>query len=899
MVRRIRHRTGRGTSNRYDGRLDYELPPPWDTGGNITSYSSSQDLLAVLSDSATSIPLEIIDEGNPAEGDRDDDGDGNPYDVLFWDVDGTDSFGFEQEIYIFREPTPPTASAIQNIPISPNSPIKSLVIIIEDFQSAPVRQAVFTGRPVAETAARDIVVYNGENNDVVFGLEAEDDLFGGAGNDLINGGSEFDRLVGNSGDDQLYGEAGGDALHGLEGKDFLYGGSSNDALFGGAGDDTVYGGTGNDGLAGDAGSDTLVGGSGNDTYRIASDTSDTIIELAGEGADTVETELSYTLPTHVERLILQGASAVIGTGNNLDNIIEDRPIDSFGETPSVNNTINAGAGDDIVSAGAGSDTVNGNDGNDTLLGGQNTDTLTGGAGADQFVFRSSSGSYFPDADGIDNITDFNVAQGDKLAIPIGSFSGGLSVGTLPAAQFHVGAAPASPSHRFIYNPATGAFFFDFDGTAINPSFGVSASPQQIATLSPGLSLTSNAIQVIDGFSIPELPVSPPVLVAGSNLSGTAGSDRLLGSEGNDTISLLAGDDLGSGQEGNDTINGGDGKDFLEGGSGNDQIFGESGSDRLLGEAGSDVLNGGSENDTLYGGTGNDGLTGGVGEDRFHFYDPAIDGIDQITDFNVAEDKIGIYIGGDSAYSDAGLTPNVPMTAAQFQLGATATNSNTRFLYNSTTGALFFDVDGNGATAQVQIASLSPGLALTAGNLLGFDNSNSTAPDSGTPTRDVINGGSTDDTINGLGGNDTLDGGDGNDRLSGGGGNDTLKGGAGRDTLLGLGSNDVLSGEVGNDRLEGGNGKDKLFGGPGSDRLFGGSGRDIFVLERGAGRDRIEDFQNGVDRLGLTPGLRFPRLTIQRKGQNTLIRLGNDPLALLVDVSANQITRADFVSVQPI
>lgn len=893
MVRLIRHRTGRGTRNRYDGRLDYELPPPWNVD-NITNYESSQDLLAVLNASATSIPLEIIDEGSPNQPQSDDDGDGNPYDVLFWDVDGNENFGFNQELYIFREPTPPSPGIIQNIPVTPNSPIKSLVIIIEDFQSPPIRQGISTGRPIAETAARDVVVYSSANDDVIFGLENDDDLFGGAGNDLINGGSGLDRVVGNSGDDQLYGEAESDALHGLDGRDILYGGSSNDALFGNSGDDIAYGGSGNDGLAGDAGSDTLVGGIGNDIYRISNDTSDTLVELAGEGTDTVETQLNYTLPTNIERLILQGETAVIGIGNALDNVIEHQPLDEFGNIPIVNNTIQAGGGNDIVSAGNGSDSVNGGDGNDTLLGGAETDNLTGGSGADQFLFKSFFSSYSPSSDGIDNIADFNFAEGDRLVIPISNFTGGLSVGPLPASQFHVGAAATSTAHRFIYNPATGALFFDFNGTTSN-----AFAQQQIAALSPGLSLTSSAIEVIGGFAIPDLPNSPSVPIAGSSLIGTVGNDRLFGTEGNDTLNLLAGDDIGSGQEGNDTVSGGDGKDFLDGGSGNDQVLGEAASDRLLGEAGTDVLNGGTENDTLYGGTENDVLTGGAGSDRFNFYDPAIDGTDQITDFSVAEDKIGIYVGdsADSAYLDAGLIPNAPISADQFQIRAAAADGNDRLIYNSATGTLFFDADGNGAVAQVQIASLAPGLALTSSNLLAFDDSNVNAPESGTTANDVIDGGSTNDTINGMGGNDMLDGAEGSDRLNGGPGNDVLKGGAGNDTLLGLGGNDVLSGGDGNDRLEGGNGKDRLFSGLGNDKLFGGKTRDIFALEKGAGRDRIEDFQNGQDRLGLTPGLPFRKLTIQQKGQNTLVRLGKDPLALLVDVQANQITKADFVSVQ--
>lgn len=58
----------------------------------------------------------------------------------------------------------------------------------------------------------------------------------------------------------------------------------------------------------------------------------------------------------------------------------------------------------------------------------------------------------------------------------------------------------------------------------------------------------------------------------------------------------------------------------------------------------------------------------------------------------------------------------------------------------------------------------------------------------------------------------------------------------------------LLGRAGNDTLRGGSGGDWLDGGTGSDVLRGGAGRDSFVFGRGDGRDRIEDFTAGVDKL---------------------------------------------------
>lgn len=140
---------------------------------------------------------------------------------------------------------------------------------------------------------------------------------------------------------------------------------------------------------------------------------------------------------------------------------------------------------------------------------------------------------------------------------------------------------------------------------------------------------------------------------------------------------------------------------------------------------------------------------------------------------------------------------------------------------------------------------------------------------------------------------TIFGTPGNDRLRGTGGKDVIDGLGGRDQIRGLGGNDRLIGNSGNDTLVGDNGNDTLIGGNGSDRLTGGKGRDIFALEKGPGTDRILDFKDRQDRLGLAADFTFGQLRFIQRGDNLLIRAGNDALAILTDVQRNQITRADF------
>ncbi|MBI4780837.1 MAG: hypothetical protein HY785_05885 [Oscillatoriophycideae cyanobacterium NC_groundwater_1537_Pr4_S-0.65um_50_18] len=124
----------------------------------------------------------------------------------------------------------------------------------------------------------------------------------------------------------------------------------------------------------------------------------------------------------------------------------------------------------------------------------------------------------------------------------------------------------------------------------------------------------------------------------------------------------------------------------------------------------------------------------------------------------------------------------------------------------------------------------------------------------------------------------------------------LCGEGGNDNLSGMGGHDILCGGIGNDTLNGGTGRDISFGDAGRDTHSGGAGRDTFVLAFNNGVDLITDFQNGSDKLGLSVELNPEILDIVQQGKNTVIGVGDQRLAILSNVSANQITAADFVTV---
>ncbi|MEA5163186.1 Calx-beta domain-containing protein [Cereibacter johrii] len=220
------------------------------------------------------------------------------------------------------------------------------------------------------------------------------------------------------------------------------------------------------------------------------------------------------------------------------------------------------------------------------------------------------------------------------------------------------------------------------------------------------------------------------------LTGNGGANRLQGLAGNDTLNGGGGRDVMIGGTGNDTYitNGGDtiverggqGVDVVRAsvsytlgaqletlvltGTANLSGTGNGLSNLLIGNGGANRLNGGGGNDTLSGGGGADLLIGGAGRDSFVFNTrPGPGAIDRISDFNVADDVIHLE---NAVFR--GL-PAGALRGAAFasNLSGQATDAVDRILYERDTGALWFDADGTGEGARVQIAALSAGLALTA------------------------------------------------------------------------------------------------------------------------------------------------------------------------------------------
>jgi Ca2+-binding RTX toxin-like protein len=131
----------------------------------------------------------------------------------------------------------------------------------------------------------------------------------------------------------------------------------------------------------------------------------------------------------------------------------------------------------------------------------------------------------------------------------------------------------------------------------------------------------------------------------------------------------------------------------------ENVIGTKFSDRLGGNNADNLISGLDGNDFLVGRGGNDTLVGGLGQDAYDFNNPN-EGLDTILDFTPV-DQLRISSLGFAG----GLTEGI-LAPEKFVLGSSASNSSHRFIYDTLTGNIFFDSDGDGAAAQKHFLTLA-------------------------------------------------------------------------------------------------------------------------------------------------------------------------------------------------
>ncbi len=450
----------------------------------------------------------------------------------------------------------------------------------------------------------------------------------------------------------------------------IVGSSGPDVLRGSRLADTISGLSGNDLLDGGLGNDTMAGGSGDDQYFV-DQTGDVVTELAGEGYDKVYAYVNHALAANVEELIL-GGTALSGTGNALNNVVTGNAFSNVLDGGTGADAMAGGLGDDTYIVDNLGDTVTEllNAGNDLV---QSSVTYTLGDNTERLTLTGAA-AINGTGNALNNTITGNAANN--------ILAGGAGVDTLSYANA-TGAATVNLASLMAQN--TGASGID--------------------TVSGFENLTGSAYaDTLTGD-------------AGANvISGGTGADRMTGGGGNDAYVVdnaadvvveLAGGGTDSVQSSVTYALAAEVEWLQLTGSGLIGATGNATDNTLTGNAAGNAISGLAGNDRIAGAGGNDTLTGGLGLDRFVFNTPlsAVTNLDTITDFVVGQDTIVL---GRAVFSTL-LGSNVPLDPTQFFAGAAATaaaDASDRIVYNTATGALYFDADGVGGSAATQFAKLS-------------------------------------------------------------------------------------------------------------------------------------------------------------------------------------------------
>jgi|CXWL01.1.fsa_nt_gi Ca2+-binding RTX toxin-like protein len=399
------------------------------------------------------------------------------------------------------------------------------------------------------TSGNDVLI-GGRGDDTLTGLAGNDTLIGGLGHDLFDGGTGTDTMQGGAGNDTYVVDAAGDVVTELanEGTDMVQSallaytlgadienltltGTGQSAGIGNALSNVLTGNSGANLLDGKGGADAMAGGAGDDLYMV-DHTGDTVIERANEGAlDSVTSSVSYALSENVENLVLTGTAAIVGTGNELDNVLTGNSAANVLVGLGGNDTYVIGAGDTVVEAV--------NEGTDRVISGI-THTL---------------------ATNVENLTliGFSAINGTGNALD------NVLNGLLNLAS----------------NTLTGG--------AGNDTYILGSGDQVVEAATEGIDTVQSSLTYTLGANVENL-----TLTGFSAVNGTGNSlnNTMTGNSANNTLSGANGNDTLRGGLGNDTVRGGSGNDaFLFGrGEGQDLIQDTSGTaDKILYDAGINPL----------------------------------------------------------------------------------------------------------------------------------------------------------------------------------------------------------------------------------------------------------------------------------------------------------------------
>ncbi len=537
---------------------------------------------------------------------------------------------------------------------------------------------------------------------------------GTGGADTMVGEEGPETLLGLGGNDHLIGNGGSDRLEGGEGRDLLEGGLGNDRMWGGTGNDTLLGGLGNDRLFGDAGNDILDPGRGFDEVD------------GGAGVDRLVLDYADSATS----IFFQFASgAFISTPGG-------------GSVKAVNveaMTVHGSQYSDVLNGTAYADELYGGDGYDLIRGGAGNDLLDSGANsAAPIAVLPRAGDTIDTALPIDHFFSLSADPNifDSATVPHASLK--VDVQTRDAefdqeTKRYVAITVAAGATLTI--DVDNAFFSVDTRLAILDANGnIIASNDDGPSLDPGSVNSQDSLLSFTFAAAGTYYVEITSFIAASNQQSSFNvhfsltsaevptHDVLIGGTGNDTYVVHSVNDevIEQAAGGTDTIRSdvsfvlpANVEKLVLTGTAPIDGTGNALANSLIGNEGKNVLRGEGGNDTLNGGLGNDVLYGGNGADRYLF-DTALDGVanfDLLADWNAAQDTIVLDRTIFSQLSLGGLSN------ARFYAGSAAHDADDRIIYDSATGRISYDADGNGPGAAVLFALVAPGSTVTASDFL--------------------------------------------------------------------------------------------------------------------------------------------------------------------------------------
>lgn len=518
------------------------------------------------------------------------------------------------------------------------------------------------------------------NNDIFQNTSYDDIVRGGAGHD------EFFATYGNNqsgGVDAMFGDAGNDVFHVRR---------QNGSIDGGSGTDTVIAyqpssqgiySTGDLGTLVFSRVERLISGPAI-TYGSLSQLNAFQTITGGDSTRWIKFDLNG------------GAGGSIDFSAKLTRADEHIFFRAYNATSAVQ--VVGTSGDDLLGGSDFADTLTGGDGNDTLDGGDGIDILTGGAGND--VYQT---------DGTDRLVEALSGAAGGIDTVFSSVSFDLRQSSRVRGEFENLTLNGFGSTNGLGN--------DLDNVLVGNSYnnvlnGRAGADTMRGGTGDDTFIVDNAGDVVQEIDWRNDGIETVRSLIDFDLADTT---KVIGFIEN--VTLLGADDLdASGNALNNALVGNSGKNVLDGRDGDDRLGGGAGDDTLVGGNGNDRLAGGNGDDELVGGGGNDRLAGGAGSDRFVF-NAALDAasnVDRISDFDVAADT---FVLDRSVFST--IVGTGTLSARQFVATATgmAQDADDRIVYETDTGRLFFDSNGNAAGGRVLFAVVSPDLAITNSDFL--------------------------------------------------------------------------------------------------------------------------------------------------------------------------------------